>query len=138
MSMKTSTSLNQLSGVLSKYLEQFPGQEDLPLPELTGAPPLSPKDSLKFGVSVISNEGGGEQVFTVRRNLIGETWDSITKASLLALKPRLEVEDPEGREALQKGSYTIRCVGWEVVDGQKGSAEQRASVKAVVTSVLRT
>lgn len=133
--MKTSTDFNRLPDVLSQYLQQFPTQEDLPLPEYTGAPPLSPNDALKFGVIIISNEEG--RVFVVRRNLIGETWDSITKASLLAIKPRLEVEDPEGKAARQKGSYTIHCVGWEVVDGQKGSDEQRSAVKAVVRAALR-
>lgn len=133
--MKTSTDFTRLPDVLSQYLQQFPREEDLPLPEYTGAPPLSPNDSLKFGVIIISNGEG--KALIVRRNLIGETWDSITKASLLAVRPRLEVEDSEGKAAQQKGTYTIRCVGWDVVEGQKGSDEQRHAVKAVVTSVLR-
>jgi hypothetical protein len=135
--MKTSTDIAHLSDVLSHCLQQFPPKQDLALPELTGAPPFSPNDSLRFGVIAIGDGDGDGRTLTVRRNLIGESLDNITKTSLLLLKPRLEVEDPEGEKARRNGFYGVRCIGWEVVLGKIGTDEQRASVNEIVSSVLR-
>lgn len=133
--MTTSTDLNGLPDVVSKYLHQFRQQLDLPIPELNDAPPFSAHDVLRFGVIVINAEE--EKRLTVRRNLLGETLGGIAAASLLILTPWLEVEDPEGEHARQSGTYSVRCVGWKVVTGQSGTVALRATVSEVVSSVLR-
>ena len=74
----------------------------------------------------------------MRTGLIGETLETISAAALIVLKPVLEIEDPDGESARATGTYTVRCVGWELVNGSVGNEVQRSTISNLITSTLRS
>ena len=129
-------SFQQLPNVIQEALSGFPDRLELALPELSGAPPYSSKDTGRFGIIVIYQKSKSPGDLYIRRNYMNEKVEKIADSSVAFLTPILHVEDCESPEANTKGSYTISRLGWKVQRGGQGSGEAHEELFSTLQSLI--